>query len=155
MDTQAVSCPSQTCPASGQVGQGNMGVHSLEERRYKCDFCGKTFAETKETAFYGLRMAKDIVVGAVTLLACGCPVQAIVMALGLEERTVLSWKRQSVKHCQQVHEHLVEQPRDLGQAQVDEIRVKMQGSSSGWSWQFRFRHACRWVGRSANTVTSI
>ena len=31
---------------------------------------------------------------------------------------------------QQVHEHLVEQPRDLGQVQADEIRVKMQGSIS-------------------------
>jgi hypothetical protein len=31
------------------------------------------------------------------------------------------------QHCQQVHEHLVEQPRDLGQVQADEIRAKIQG----------------------------
>ena len=127
MDPQAVFCPNQACPASGQIGQGNIGVHSLKERRYKCDVCGKTFAETKGTAFYRLRTAKDIVVVVVTLLAYGCPVQAIVMAFGLDERTVLSWQGRSGQHCQQVHEHLVEQPRDLGQVQADEIRVKMQG----------------------------
>jgi transposase-like protein len=63
----------------------------------------------------------------VTLLAYGCPVQAIVKAFGLDERTVASWQARSGKHCQQVHEHIVEQPRDLGQVQADEIRVKMQG----------------------------
>jgi hypothetical protein len=71
-------------------------------------------------------MAKDIVVLLVTLLAYGCPVQAIMMAFGLDERTVLSWQNRSGRYCQQVHEHLVEQPRDLGQVQADEIRVKMQ-----------------------------
>jgi len=77
---------------SGQVGKGNISVHSQKERCYKCDVCNKTFAETKGTAFYRLRTAKDIVVTVVTLLAYGCPVQAIVMAFGLDERTVLSWQ---------------------------------------------------------------
>jgi transposase-like protein len=54
MDPQAVFCPNQACPASGQVGQGNIGAHSLKERPYKCDVCGKTFAETKGTALYRL-----------------------------------------------------------------------------------------------------
>jgi transposase-like protein len=127
MDPQAVFCPNPACPASGQIGRGNIGVHSRKERRYKCDVCGKTFAETTGTVFYRLRTAKDIVVVVVTLLAYGCPVQAIVMAFGLDERTVLSWQGRSGQHCQQVHEHVVEQPRDLGQVQADEIRVKMQG----------------------------
>jgi hypothetical protein len=74
-----------------------------------------------------LRTAKDIVVVVVTLLASGYPVQAIVMAFGLDERTVLSWQGRSGKHCQQVHEHMVEQPHDLGQVQADEMRVMMQG----------------------------
>ena len=97
MDPQAVFCPNQACPASGRVGQGNIGVHSLKERRYKCDVCGKTFAETKGTVFYRLRTAKDIVGVVVTLLAYGCPVQAIVVAFGLDERTVLSWQSRSGK----------------------------------------------------------
>jgi len=41
--------------------------------------------------------------------------------------TVASWQRRAGLHCQKVHEHLVQQPRDLGQVQADEIRVKHQG----------------------------
>jgi len=127
MDPQTIFCPNLACPARGQVGKGNIGVHSRKERRYKCSVCGKTFAESKGTVFYRLRKAQDLVVIVVTLLAYGCPVQAIVMAFGLHERTVASWQARSGKHCQQVHEHMVEQPRDLGQVQTEEIRVKMQG----------------------------
>jgi len=38
----------------------------------------------------GLRKPEELIVIAVTLLAYGCPVQAIVHALGLDERTVVS-----------------------------------------------------------------
>jgi transposase-like protein len=127
MDPQTVFCHNPACPASGQVGKGNIGVHSLKERRYICHLCGKTFAETKGTVFYRRRTAKEVVVLVVTLLAYGCPLQAIVMAFGLDERTVLSLQSRSGQHCQRVHEHLVEQPRDLGQVQGDEIRAKIQG----------------------------
>ena len=127
MDPQTVFCHNSACPASGQVGKGNIGVHSLKERRYKCHVCGKTFSETKGTVFYRLRTARDVVVLVVTLLAHGCPVQAIVIAFGLDERTVLDWQTRGGQHCQRVHEHLVEQPRDLGQVQADEIRAKIQG----------------------------
>jgi transposase-like protein len=127
MDPQTVFCHNPACPASGQVGKGNIGVHSLKERRYICHLCGKTFAETKGTVFYRLRTAPDVVVLVVTLLAYGCPLQAIVMAFGLDERTVQSLQSRSGQHCQRVHEHLVEQPRDLGQVQGDEIRAKVQG----------------------------
>ena len=63
----------------------------------------------------------------VTLLAHGCPVQAIVAAFGFDERTVADWWARSGRQGQDVHEYLVEQPRDLGQVQADEIRVKKQG----------------------------
>jgi hypothetical protein len=62
----------------------------------------------------------------VTLLCHGCPPQAIVAAFGLDIRTVLAWQAKAGGHCQAVHQALVEeQPRDLGQVQADEIRVKM------------------------------
>lgn len=44
----------------------------------------------------------------VTLLAHGCPVQAIVAAFGLDERTVTRWQRGAGFQCRRVHEHLVE-----------------------------------------------
>lgn len=127
MDPQQVFCPNPDCPARGQVGQGNIGVHSRQEQRYMCHVCQRTFAARTGTVFYRLRTTAEMVTLVVTLLAYGCPVQAIVVAFGLDERTVQDWGRRAGQHCQGVHQHLVQQPRDLGQVQADEIRVKMQG----------------------------
>jgi hypothetical protein len=63
-----------------------------------------------------------------TVLAHGCPVQAIVVALGFDERPGAAWGTRAGRQGQAVQEHRVEQPRDLGQVQADEIRVKKQGS---------------------------
>src|SRR5258706_1141154 len=126
MDPQDVFCPNPDCPASGQTGEGNIGIHSQKERRYRCRQCGKTFAETQGTAIYRLRTSEATVTLVITLLACGCPLQAIVMAFGFDERTVANWQARAGAHCQRVHTHLVEQPRDLGAVQADEIWVKLQ-----------------------------
>ena len=61
MDPQTVFCPNPDCPARGQVGEGNVGVHSQKERRYRCRVCGQTFAARKGTAFYRLRTAEETV----------------------------------------------------------------------------------------------
>jgi transposase-like protein len=115
------------CPARGQTGQGNIGIHSRKDRRFICTQCRKTFAATYGTVLYRLRTAGDLVALILTLLAHGCPVQAIVVAFGFDERTVAAWGARAGRQGQAVQEHLVEQPRDLGQVQADEIRVKKQG----------------------------
>ncbi len=75
--------------------------------------------------FEGLRKPKTLIVIVVTLLAYGCPTQAVVQAFGLDERTVASWRNRAGKHCQQVHRALVQQGQlDLLHVQADEIRVK-------------------------------
>src|SRR5438128_4647514 len=127
MDPTTVFCPNRHCPARGQTGMGNIGIHSQKEQRFICHECHKTFSATKGTAFYRLRTAAETVSLVVTLLAHGCPVQAIVVAFGLDERTIADWWARSGRQGQGVHEYLVEQPRDLGQVQADELRVKTQG----------------------------
>jgi transposase-like protein len=126
MDPQTVFCPNWDCPARGQVGQGNIGVHQVKEHRYICHACKKTFSTTKGTPFYRLRTDAEQVTLVLALLAYGCPVCAIVFAFGLDERTVRDWEQRAGHHSEQVHQHLVQHPRDLGQVQADEIRVKMQ-----------------------------
>ena len=75
--------------------------------------------------FEGLRKPKALIVIVVTLLAYGCPIQAIVQAFGLDERTVASWRDRAGNHCQQVHQAVVQQGQlDLMHVQADEIRVK-------------------------------
>jgi transposase-like protein len=127
MDPTTVFCPNEHCPARGHIGKGNIGIHSRKEQRFICHACDKTFSATKGTVFYRLRTSAETVVLIVTLLAHGCPVQAIVAAFGFDERTVADWWARSGRQSQVVHEYLVEQPRDLGQVQADELRVKQQG----------------------------
>jgi IS1 family transposase len=78
--------------------------------------------------FEGLRTSTELIVIVVTLLAFGCPVQAIVQAYSLDERTVASWRDRAGKQCQRVHQGIVELGQlDLVHVQADEIRVKARG----------------------------
>lgn len=127
MNPQAQFCPNEVCPARGKVSAGNIVIHSQEEQRYKCKTCGRTFSATTGTMLYGIKTGVEVVVLVITLLAHGCPVQAIVAAFGLDERTVRSWLLKAGEHCQQVHEQVVgKRQLDLGQVQADEIKVKTQ-----------------------------
>ena len=63
-----------------------------------------------------------------TLLSYGCPVQAIVAAFDLDERTVARWQRESGSQCRRVHEHLVEAGKvALLQVQADDTPLKAVG----------------------------
>lgn len=127
MNPQETFCPNLSCSARGQVGQGNIRVHSIKEGRYRCTTCGQTFRETSGTALYGIKKSHQDFVRVVTLLGHGCPVQAIVTAFELDERTVAGWQRRAGEHCQGVHAYVVGQSQlDLGQVQADEIKVKTQ-----------------------------
>jgi transposase-like protein len=127
MDPTTTFCPNLACPARGQVGQGNIGIHARKDQRCICTQCRKTCAATKGTAFYRLRTPAETVALVLTLLAHGCPLHAIVVAFGVDERTVAAWGARAGRQGQAVQECLVEQPRDVGQGQADESRVKQQG----------------------------
>ncbi len=73
------------CP---HCNSGHVGIHSRVERRYQCHSCGKTFSETSGTPLYGLKTPLWIVTLVLALLSHGCPLQAIVFAFGIDERTV-------------------------------------------------------------------
>lgn len=127
MNPQDIFCPNMDCPARGQTGKGNIHIHSQKDERYWCEVCQQTFTATKGTIFYRLRSDPTIVMYVIVLLAYGCPVQAVVKAFGLDERTVSDWHERAGRHCQSVHEHLVENSQqDLQQVQADEIKVKTQ-----------------------------
>ena len=55
MNPQHLFCPNIDCPARGQANEGNITVHSQQEKRCQCQICGDTFAVTKGTIFYRLR----------------------------------------------------------------------------------------------------
>jgi len=128
MEPSKYFCPNISCPSRGQTGEGNIGVHSEQEKRCICHVCEKTFSVTRGTIFYRLRTDPVIVMLVIVLLANGCPIPAIVAAYGFDERTVKNWWHRAGAHCEQLHEHVVLGSRmELLQIQADEIRVKVWG----------------------------
>ena len=129
MDPTTVFCPNLACPARGQTGEGTMRLHSRQHQRFLCTACHKTCSATQGTALYRLRTAAETMRLVVTLLAHGCPLHAMVVACGFDERTVARWAARAGVQGQAVQVHLVEQPRDLEQVQGD-----------------GYPHPCMWVG---------
>jgi transposase-like protein len=122
MRPELVVCPNSTCDASGRIG-----VHSIKERRYKCHGCGTTFAETTGTPLFGLKHPLWIVSVVLALLACGCPIPAVVFAFGVDERTVADWQHKGCQHARQIQAQVVCQGQiDVGQVQADELYTKTQ-----------------------------
>lgn len=121
-------CHNEECWAYGRPGEGHVVIHSQKERRYRCKRCRGTFSRTKGTALYRVHKPHELVLLVLALLAHGCPVQAVVVAFGLDERTVARWEREAGRQCRRVHEHLVEAGSvTLSQVQADELRVRVVG----------------------------
>lgn len=128
MNLEEIFCPNIHCAARGQCGRGNISIHSLKEKRCQCAVCEKTFSASKGSIFYRLKTEPQRVILVLTLLAYGCPIQAIVVAFGFDERTVKNWWRRAGQHCQGVHEHVRGRSLlDLLQVQADEIKIKILG----------------------------
>src|SRR5260370_24621345 len=120
MDASQVFCPNLACQARGKIGEGNVISHGKKRARYSCKTGGRTFSAQAGTMFEGLRKPKTLIAIVVTLLAYGCPIQAIVQAFVLDERMVARWRDRAGKQCRQVHQALVQQAQlDLVQVQVD------------------------------------
>jgi transposase-like protein len=128
MDPRDRFCPNPRCPARGQAARGNIKVHSYAERRFRCTTCRKAFAASTGTPFYRLHKDPALLVCVVTLLAYGCPTQAIVAALGLDQRTVAAWQDKAGGHARGVHHHFLDtSPLDLRHVQADEIYGEIAG----------------------------
>ena len=127
MDPAATCCPKKHCPARGHTGRGHGAIHSRKAQRCIGPPCDNTFSATTGSGFYRRRTSAATVVLVVPWLAPGCPVHAIVAALGVDERTIAAWWARSGRQGQAVHESLVAHPRAVGQVQAAERRVTRQG----------------------------
>lgn len=125
MNPQPQFCHTPQCWAYGRPNEGHVVIHSRADRRYHCKRCRRTFSATAGTALYRLRTPTAVVLTVLALLAHGCPIQAIVAAFGLDERTVAAWQRRAGAHGRRVHEHLVQAGQvEVGQVQADALRVR-------------------------------
>src|SRR5205807_181420 len=120
MNASKQLCPNVECTSRGQIGQGNIVSHGSKRPRYKCKTCGKTFSARTGTALEGIRKSEDDFVKVITLLAFGTPIQAIVHAFQMDERTVAKWRDRAGIHCEAIHKEKVERGLlDLIQVQAD------------------------------------
>ena len=118
MDPTTTFFPNLACPlASNRPGEY---WHPFAQRQVRFARSVARPLLHLRTVFDRLRTAGDLVALSITLLAHGCPVQAIVVALG----STSGRSRPGGQCCQgqAVQEHLVEQPRDLGQASRRDMR---------------------------------
>lgn len=145
MNLSEVFCPYEGCVDKGVIGKGNIVWWQRGRKRCLCKSCGRTFSYRAGTMFYGLRTDEAVVSQVVTLLAYGCPCQAIVAAFELDERTVMDWQHRAGQHAQAVHEAHI-QPLDLQQVQADEMRIKLQGQVVLWVAMALMVHTRLWLG---------
>jgi transposase-like protein len=128
MDPSLQFCPNFYCSNRGVAGQGNIRIHSHKAQRFRCLTCGKTFTASRNTPFYRLHKPRELATLVLTLLTHGCPLQAIVAAFGLDERTVAAWQHKAGQHAQRFHQLHVQQGQiDAQHVQADELYVKMVG----------------------------
>lgn len=147
MDPHNVFCPNPTCPATPQINEGNISIHSRHPQRYRCNLCQKTFSARKGTPLYRRRTPEATIALVLTLIAYGCPLAAIEAAFGFQRRTVQQWVDAAGEHCQRIHEHLVLKPRDLLEhVQADELRVKAQGGVVVWMAMALMVSTRLWLG---------
>src|SRR5438874_12676892 len=102
MNASEQFCPNSACRARGKIGQGNIVVHGRKRPRYTCKTCGRTLSAKVGTPFAGVRKSTALIVIVVTRLPYGCPLQAIVHAFGVDERTVAEWRDRAGSQCEQV-----------------------------------------------------
>jgi transposase-like protein len=127
MNLEEVFCPNEGCVDKGVMGKGNIVWWQQGRQRCYCKSCGRTFSYRKGTMFYRLRTAEKVVSQVVTLLAYGCPCQAIVAAFGMDERTVRDWQHRAGQHARAVHEAHI-QPLELQQVQATRCVLSCKGA---------------------------
>jgi len=59
MDPTTVVGPNGACPARGPSGQGNIGSHSRQDKRFIWTQCDKTFTATQGPVFSRLRTSAE------------------------------------------------------------------------------------------------
>lgn len=161
MDPQGQSCHNADCPADGQSGLGNLRVPSHKERRFRYTSRGQTFAATRDTPFDRLKKPLDLATIVIPLLRHGCPLQAVVAAFGLDERTVAAWRDRAGRHGQRFHERRVLQGQvDLEHVQAEELYAKVAGPRL-WMAMAMAVPSRLWLGgmvgacRDLNLITAV
>lgn len=124
-EASSAFCPNENCKDYGLQNHGNItvrgkyGKDKTKDLLY-CKTCGKRFASTRGTAFFGLHISDEKIEQIIHHAAEGVGVRATARLLGLNKDTVNRVILRAGEHCELVLSNLLRSLK-LGEAQLDEL----------------------------------
>lgn len=126
MDNLSINfCINKSCKDYGRLNAGNIsirGKYGKDRSRnlLYCRTCGKRFAETHSTAFFGLRLPQEKIGQIIHHAAEGVGVRATARLLSLDKDTVNRVVLVAGEHCARVLSELLTSLH-LTEVQLDEL----------------------------------
>lgn len=125
MDIENAFCPNKDCKDYGLQNRGNISVRGkygkdkTKDLLY-CRTCGKRFAPTRATAFFGLHLSDKKIAQIIHHAAEGVGVRATARLLSVNKDTVNRVILRAGEHCEIVLSSLLRSLK-LKEAQLDEL----------------------------------
>jgi hypothetical protein len=124
-DIDNAFCPNSDCKDYGLQNHGNIAIRGKygkdkDKDLLYCRTCGKRFASTRATAFFGLHLSDDKIAQIIHHAAEGVGVRATSRLLDINKDTVNRVILRAGEHCQIVLSSLLRSLK-LKEAQLDEL----------------------------------
>ena len=124
-DVKNAFCPNIDCKDYGLQNHGNIAIRgkygkNKDKDLLYCRTCGKRFASTRATAFFGLHLSDDKIAQIIHHAAEGVGVRATSRLLDINKDTVNRVILRAGEHCEIVLSNLLRSLK-LKEAQLDEL----------------------------------
>jgi hypothetical protein len=124
-DVKNAFCPNVDCKDYGLQNHGNIAIRgkygkNKDKDLLYCRTCGKRFASTRATAFFGLHLSDDKIVQIIHHAAEGVGVRATSRLLDINKNTVNRVILRAGEHCEIVLSNLLRSLK-LKEVQLDEL----------------------------------
>jgi hypothetical protein len=124
-DVKNAFCPNIDCKDYGLQNHGNIAIRgkygkNKDKDLLYCRICGKRFASTRGTAFFGLHLSDDKIAQIIHHAAEGVGVRATSRLLDINKDTVNRVILRAGEHCEIVLSNLLRSLK-LQEAQLDEL----------------------------------
>ena len=124
-DVDNAFCPNKDCKDYGLQNHGNIAIRGKygkdrDKDLLYCRTCGKRFASTRATAFFGLHLSDDKISQIIHHAAEGVGVRATSRLLDINKDTVNRVILRAGEHCEIVLSNLLRSLK-LKEAQLDEL----------------------------------
>jgi transposase-like protein len=125
IDIKNTFCPNKDCKEYGMQNHGNIAIRgkygkAKDKVLLYCRTCGKRFASTRATAFFGLHLSDEKIAQIIHHAAEGVGVRATSRLLNINKDTVNRVILRAGEHCEIVLSNLLRSLK-LNEAQLDEL----------------------------------